>query len=95
MAGRHKGSIKTGGRKRGTPNKATQEIKTLLAEEIDFRKVVRCLKKMMSGNNAFNACKLLLEYQYGKPKEKVEVDYTHEELDALRRIAGQVMEERV
>lgn len=88
---------KTGGRSAGTRNKGTQEIKALLDEEVDFRELVKRLHTMSKLNNlsGFHSIRLLLAYRYGKPTERIELDYTEAEYEMLRRMAGEAMEKLV
>jgi hypothetical protein len=93
-----RGGKRTGaGRKPGTPNKVTQECRTVLSEEADFRSVVRRLVVMSKRKDAvaFNACRLLFEYQIQKLREADAADLTEQERDALRKIAADVMREMV
>ena len=63
---------KYGGREKGTPNKATQDIKEILNEVVDFGKVVGTLYKMsLAGDSP--ASKILLEYGFGKQKQKMDL----------------------
>lgn len=86
---------KTGGRSIGTHNKATQEIKTLLDEEINFRALIKKLYRMSKGNNpySFYACRLLLEYRYGRVPDKPVNALQSTHIEQLRLIAVQAMEE--
>jgi hypothetical protein len=71
MAG--KGAPKTGGRQKGTKNKATSELKTLAREHTET-----CLNMARLATNAASeqarvgAIKELLDRGWGKPKQDVE-----------------------
>lgn len=87
-----KNGEKSGGRKKGTPNKSTAEIKELLDEEVDFGVVISKLfelvegvsleKQTMEGAIVYQekpdayAAKILLEYRYGKPVQTVNQNTT-------------------
>lgn len=81
---------KTGGRVAGILNKSTQEIKTLLDEDIDFRTLIKRLYRMSKRNDltGFHSCKLLLEYRYGKPREMVELAFEASTTDIVREFAN-------
>jgi hypothetical protein len=86
------------GRTPGTKNKVAQEIKVLLDEEIDFREKVRSLDRMSKSNSlrGFYAIRLLLEYRFGKPVERIEIDADIEEkYNLLMQATGIVMEKMV
>ena len=98
MAGRKKGTPKTGGRLIGTRNKSTRDFKVLLDEKMDSGEVVDWLLKMSKGNtpNAFSACKWLLERRWGKPTERIEIDMDIEEkYNLLSQASAIVMESKV
>jgi hypothetical protein len=65
--GAHKGSAKVGGRKAGTPNKATLEIKELARVHgpTAIERLVK-LSRDPSGAVAVAACRELLDRGYGK-----------------------------
>lgn len=78
---------KSGGRRKGTPNKATAEIREILDEEVDFNTLVSKLFELVEGVSIEKytpdgaivyqekpdayAAKILLEYRYGKPLQTV------------------------
>jgi hypothetical protein len=70
MAGRPKGLPKSGGRKAGTPNKATAEIKTL-AQQYGVRALQRVVALMVSEDErvSLSACQEILSRAYGKPPQ--------------------------
>jgi hypothetical protein len=71
--GRPKGTPKTGGRKKGTPNKATVEIKTLAQTFVqDAAGQAKLLEQYRDGTIAPGVLQLMLHYAYGKPKDQVE-----------------------
>lgn len=77
------------GRKVGSPNKTTQEIRDILAESVDFVEVVDKVMQLVRGVTVqqqtadgpivyerppdVNAAKLLMEYAFGKPKQQMDV----------------------
>lgn len=79
---------KTGGRKQGVTNKITQEIREILEENVDFSIVVTKLYELSQGVHVAKemkeativyqekpdplAAKILLEYMYGKPLQKID-----------------------
>ena len=81
---------KTGGRKKGKPNKVTQEIREIVQSSVDFTVLVNKMFELVKGLEVVgddknedttyiqppnvNAAKLLLEYGFGKPKEVIELD---------------------
>lgn len=82
-----KNGEKTGGRKKGTPNKSTAEIKEILDREVDFEVVVSKLFELVEGVESEKysggesivyqekpdsyAAKILLEYRFGKPLQTI------------------------
>ncbi len=73
MAG--KGDPKTGGRKKGTPNKHTADIKALLREhgETFVRELVKLLKHK-DANIRVKALKLYADRTYGQAVQHIEAD---------------------
>src|SRR5262245_1603031 len=63
---------KTGGRKKGTPNKATAEIKEMARQ--DAPACIEGLAKLMKHKNPWirlAACKEMLDRGYGRPPQAV------------------------
>lgn len=95
---------KTGGRSKGTPNKATAEIKA--AAQLYGEEALSVLAKIMRNTKAapqarVAAVKEILDRGYGKPTQTIAGDpdqpqrvlvglsnLTNEELDVLERLAG-------
>jgi hypothetical protein len=74
---RLKGTPKTGGRKTGTLNKATIEVKQACAEIVDDPVYRRNLaQRAMDGKLAPAVEALLWYYAKGKPKEIVDVNHS-------------------
>jgi hypothetical protein len=72
--GRPKGTPKTGGRAKGTPNKATVEVKEaarLLVDDPEYRKTLK--ERLLAGTAGPGVETMLWHYAYGKPKESVEL----------------------
>ena len=68
--GRKKGTPKTGGRQRGTPNKATVEVRTWARKLVEDPEVqATTLELARSGRLAPAVLIELLHYAYGKPKD--------------------------
>jgi hypothetical protein len=71
MATFEKGHSKKGGRQKGTRNKASANVKELLAKvycEEDFIADFAKLRKSRDDHILLEVLKLALAYQYGKPK---------------------------
>ena len=72
MAGRSKGTPKTGGRQRGTPNKATAEIRK--AAQVHgpaaLKKLV-ALSKSKDEKVVLAACNAILDRAYGRPVQAI------------------------
>lgn len=72
--GRPKGTPKTGGRQKGTPNKVTSDVRQfclgVLADE-DYRENLK--KRARAGDLAPAVECMLWHYAHGRPKEQVEV----------------------
>lgn len=88
---------KTGGRSIGTLNKSTQEIKTLLDEVVNFKALIRKLYRMSKCNtpNGFYACRLLLEYRYGKVPDRPQSGLTLDQIEQFRQLAIRAMENSI
>lgn len=72
--GRPKGTPKTGGRVKGTPNKATVEVRQLcqrLLDDPDYQD--RFKRRLIAGELAAGMEQTVWAYAYGKPKETVEL----------------------
>lgn len=72
--GRPKGTPKTGGRAKGTPNKATVEVKAFcrgILESHDYRVALK--RRVKAGELPPGMEQMLWAYAYGKPKEQVEL----------------------
>ena len=82
------GGKKTGGRKKGSLNKSKDEIKELLDSHVDFEEIIGKLVELVNGVSVSvmtdkgikvyqdrpdaQAAKILLEYRFGKPQQKIE-----------------------
>ena len=74
--GRPKGSAKTGGRKKGTPNKATVEAKSLcrrLVQDEEYRRGFE--QRLRSGELPPALEAMVWHYAWGKPKEQVSLEH--------------------
>ena len=82
--GRKKGTPKTGGRKMGTPNKATVEVRTWARGVVEDPQVqATTLESARSGRLAPAVLIELLHYAYGKPKDTTDV---HVQVSRMIRI---------
>lgn len=72
-AGRPKGLVKTGGRKKGTPNKSTEEIKTIAQQYgADAIKTLATLMQTSDSDTAkIAAARELLDRGYGKSAQSI------------------------
>ena len=70
--GRPKGAPRTGGRKKGTPNKATREIREASQALLENPAYIAALKTRLREGTAGAVEPLLYHYAYGKPKETIE-----------------------
>jgi hypothetical protein len=72
--GRPKGTPKTGGRKRGSPNKVTVEVRTWARRVVEDPQVhATTLDLARSGRLAPAELIELLHYAYGKPKDTTDL----------------------
>jgi len=67
------GKPKTGGRMRGTPNKATRDIKEFARSVLESPNYRASLKKRLICGNAPKIEELLYHYAFGRPVERTEV----------------------
>lgn len=89
--GRPKGLPKTGGRKKGTPNKATRAVKEIAGEYTE--QAIETLVSIMAGGEGITATaqvaavKELLDRAHGKPTQSVDVqgDMTFKGLEVIVR----------
>jgi hypothetical protein len=70
--GRPKGQPKTGGRQKGSPNKATREIREAARGLLEDPTYVQNLQARLNDGSAGAVESLLYHYAYGKPKETIE-----------------------
>ena len=71
MAAFEKGHEKAGGRKKGTPNNVTIEVKAVIDLLLPPAELERRWRKLLDSRNpciALRAFELALMYRYGKPK---------------------------
>ena len=77
--GRPKGTPKSGGRKKGTPNKITTDVKEHMAEMLRNTQGWEHLESdFASGTLAAPVFSKILDHVLGKPKESVSTDVTGE-----------------
>ncbi len=72
--GRPPGYPKTGGRPKGSRNKATKEVKALLQPQVP--KAKKRLRELVGHDDpeiALKAVQLVLAYTYGKPTDRKEI----------------------
>lgn len=77
-----KGHKKTGGRKKGTPNKKTAEFKQLLADFNTIGEMKELFYKTEDDNLKFQICREFLKYVYPQRKA-IEMDVTSIELPII------------
>jgi len=72
--GRKKGTPKTGGRQKGTPNKATVAVKEAAREHGPdaIKELARLMKHAESERVRIMACREILDRAYGKPRQTLE-----------------------
>jgi len=73
-AGRPKGKPKTGGRRRGTPNKATKAIRDTAQRLLTDEAYQKALEVRLRRGTAGAVEPLLYHYAFGKPKETVALE---------------------
>lgn len=88
---------KTGGRIRGSKNKAPNEIKEMIKARVDFKLVLDKLIEAVDGIKVqekgsvylrppdVSAAKLLLEYGFGKPTQVIDADLSGETIIKIVR----------
>ena len=72
--GRPKGTPKTGGRAKGTPNKATAAIRDVAQRLLSDEEYQAALKVRLRRGTAGAVEPLLYHYAYGRPKETIAVE---------------------
>lgn len=83
---RPKGLPKTGGRKKGTPNKATvegREFARSIVDDAAYRERLRA--RMLSGEANPAIEQLVWHYAYGKPTESLDVNVKFSLAEKLRK----------
>lgn len=71
---RPKGSPKTGGRKKGTPNKVTVEVKDVCRRLVEDPEYLASLQtRLKAGTMQSGLESMIWAYAYGKPKESLEL----------------------
>lgn len=95
MAGRKPGSAKTGGRKKGTPNKETMSLfKRCERMEADpFKAMIKFVKDETSKYH-YEACKELLPYLYPK-RSAISVDIDPELAQSAEEILKATKEDKI
>jgi hypothetical protein len=80
---------KTGGRRKGTPNKATVEAKTVCNRLVDDPVYQATLQRRLRAGKLAPAVECMLwHYAKGKPKEQIEVDGSVEWEALAQRLAS-------
>lgn len=72
---KEKGCAKTGGRKKGTPNKVTRKVKEFLAALVDKAEVQDAIEERIIRGDAV-AFFRALEHVIGKPKETTALEHS-------------------
>lgn len=88
MPGRPKGLPKTGGRQKGTPNKATADIKAVAREYSGdaLDTLIKLLKRDDNPAAQLGAARELLDRGYGKPTQMVAGDPDGDPIRAVTEI---------
>ena len=103
--GRIKGTPKTGGRQKGTPNRATAAVKEAAREHGPdaINELARLMKHAESERVRVMACREILDRAYGKPRQTLEhaginsVSIVAPDLndrERMRRLASFLLEDR-
>ena len=85
-----------GGSRKGSPNRSTLEIKSIIDECVDFKEVVLKLVELVQGVEVqekigreiviytkppdSTAAKILMEYRFGKPQQSIELKDLREDV---------------
>jgi hypothetical protein len=72
MAGRKPGGAKTGGRKKGTPNKIGADLR-LIAQQYTEQAVAALVRGLRDPDQYVAAAKILLAYGHGAPRAALDV----------------------
>lgn len=86
--GRPKGTPRTGGRQKGTPNKATAEVKSLaqLHGPAAIAEAVRIMTKSDSDQARIAAIKEILDRAYGKATQPISGDPNADPVRQILRV---------
>lgn len=86
--GRPKGTPKTGGRSKGTPNRATADVKSLaqLHGPAAIAEAVRIMQKSESDQARMAAIKEILDRAYGKATQPISGDDTADPIRSIMRV---------
>lgn len=85
--GRPKGTKKTGGRRRGTLNKATREVKAFAGKLVGDLTYQRNLQQRMRDGTAGSMEPLMHHYAHGKPVDTIRIlDISRLSTETLQRI---------
>jgi hypothetical protein len=89
--GAPKGHPKHGGRKKGTPNKATADVKAIA--QLYTKEAIELLAGIMRDKNAFatarvSAAKELLDRGHGKTRQALDVNASFDLAGHLARLSG-------
>jgi len=104
--GRRKGTPKTGGRQKGTPNKVTREIRETarMHGPVAIAELVRLISEAQSEQVRIAACREILDRGYGKSRMAVEHTGPEsgpipvkklDDKEAMRRFASILLESRI
>lgn len=85
---RAKGAPKTGGRKKGTPNKATAEVKALAQAHgpAAIKKLAELVAEADTDAAKISAANAILDRAYGKPTQKVGGDDDEPPINLIAQI---------
>ena len=78
--GRKKGTPKTGGRRKGTPNKVSAAIREVALQHGPdaIQELVRLMKRAEKESVRIAACREILDRAYGRPRQTMEHEHTGE-----------------
>lgn len=86
--GRTKGTIKTGGRQRGTPNKATSAISEILKQQ-NFNPISNIIRKYsaLSVSDQLKVDLKLIEYLFPKPSCNVNTEHSDQNIQEFNELS--------
>ena len=78
------------GRPRGSRNKASIEIRQLLATTVDFAAIVEKLEeKALEGSE--QAARILLEFGFGRPRQELELSTRYTSINLISQVSRSLL----